>query len=402
MPARAFIKSVTGHCGYGGCDRCTQKGVYVNCVTFPDVDAPLRSDESFRSMTDKHHHNNKEQSPLTELPIDMVFDFPLDYMHLVCLGVVRKLISLWMSGPLATRIGRQAVDGISKKLVDVREFIPACFQRKPRQLSEYERWKATELRQLLLYTGPVVLIDNLPKELYDNFLLLSVGVGILLNPELSKSYSDFSHNILVSFVKHFGELYGSGKMSYNVHGLVHLKADLHRFGVLDNISSFPFESFLGKIKRSLRKPGSPLEQIVRRLSEQSRFSYAANEKVQLKTEHSDGPVVNGLQTQYKEVNLDNFTIRLTPADRFVLLSDGNIARVENIYTTSTGSIRLIYRRYHNNTSFFEYPLPSIKLGIVKLGNNGDIHDCDIADVIRKYMVLPYKKHNIGIPVLHSC
>ena len=82
MPARAFIKSVTGHGGYGGCDRCTQHGKYINCVTFPECDAPLRTDESFRATIDKHHHNKKQNSPLMELSIDMICDFPVDYMHI--------------------------------------------------------------------------------------------------------------------------------------------------------------------------------------------------------------------------------------------------------------------------------------------------------------------------------
>lgn len=56
---------------------------------------------------------------------------------------------------------------------------------------------------------------------------------------------------------------------YNVHGLVHLSGDAHMFGSLDNISAFPFENFLSKLKRMIRKPKFPLAQVVRRLSEQA-------------------------------------------------------------------------------------------------------------------------------------
>ena len=48
---------------------------------------------------------------------------------------------------------------------------------------------------------------------------------------------------------------------YNVHGLVQLAEDASRFGCLDNISAFPFENFLGKLKRMVRKPSFPLEQV---------------------------------------------------------------------------------------------------------------------------------------------
>jgi len=299
MPARAFIKSVTGHGGYGGCDKCTQHGKYINSVTFPECNAPLRTDESFRARIDERHHNKKQNSPIITLPIDIISHFPVDYMHLVCLGVMRKLIALWMAGPLATRIGRMSIEEINNKLTGLKANIPVEFQRKPRSLSEYERWKATEFRQFLLYTGCVVLVDSLPKQLYENFMLLSVGIGMLLNPALGHTYSEYSHGVLVSFIKHFGELYGADKISYNVHGLVHLKDDFARFGSLDNISAFPFETFLGKIKRSLRKPNSPLEQVLRRLSEQQNFSASSNvsDNEQLKHEHYDGPVVSGTNYQ---------------------------------------------------------------------------------------------------------
>lgn len=56
--------------------------VYIrNRMTFPLTDSALRTDASFRQMLDEDHH--VAQSPLTGLGIDMVLDFPHDYMHLV-------------------------------------------------------------------------------------------------------------------------------------------------------------------------------------------------------------------------------------------------------------------------------------------------------------------------------
>ena len=47
---------------------------------------------------------------------------------------------------------------------------------------------------------------------------------------------------------------------YNVHGLLHLADDARRFGA----SVFPFENFLGQLKR---KAQNPIAQIVRRVVE---------------------------------------------------------------------------------------------------------------------------------------
>ncbi|XP_076842100.1 uncharacterized protein LOC143486137 isoform X2 [Brachyhypopomus gauderio] len=159
-PARAFIKGIKSHTGYAGCDKCVQSGVYMNHrMTFPETHAACRTDESFRVNADEDHHLH--QSPLLETDIGMVSCFPHDYMHLVCLGVVRKCLDLWMgsTGPLRCRLSTRESDAVSERLMALRSFVPVEFARKPRRLSERLRWKATELRQFLLYTGPVVLRD---------------------------------------------------------------------------------------------------------------------------------------------------------------------------------------------------------------------------------------------------
>lgn len=114
----------------------------------------------------------------------MVSGFTHDYMHLVCLGVVHCLLDLWVGtcGMLKSCISSTQVSLIPSKLLAVRMYIPSEFARKPRGIDERLRWKATELRQFLLYTGPVVLKDVLAPEVYQNFMLLSVSIYILASP----------------------------------------------------------------------------------------------------------------------------------------------------------------------------------------------------------------------------
>lgn len=97
-PARAYVKQVKSHSGYYGCDKCRCHGEYSGKVIFPELDAPLRSDESFRNRLDEDHHIGP--NPLARLSLGMVTRFPLDYMHLVCLGVTRRLLVYWIKGPL--------------------------------------------------------------------------------------------------------------------------------------------------------------------------------------------------------------------------------------------------------------------------------------------------------------
>lgn len=96
-PARAYVKCIKGYIGYFGCEKCEQRGRYIEGkLTFPEVSAPKRSDKSFKRQAQEEHH--KGTSPLSALNIGLVSGFPLDYMHLICLGVMKKLLWYWMHG----------------------------------------------------------------------------------------------------------------------------------------------------------------------------------------------------------------------------------------------------------------------------------------------------------------
>ena len=145
-PARAYVKQIKGHSGYYGCDKCTQKGEWHNKVTFPSTNALLRTDQAFNQMTDFEHHIGV--TPLKTLSIGIVTQFPLDYMHLVCLGVMKRILMFLLKSPVrdGIRIGQTSIIGISKRLFEFRTFIPTEFSRKCRPLSDIKRWKAVELR----------------------------------------------------------------------------------------------------------------------------------------------------------------------------------------------------------------------------------------------------------------
>ncbi|KAJ8931363.1 hypothetical protein NQ314_015730 [Rhamnusium bicolor] len=87
-PTRNFIKNVLGHNSRFGCDKCVVEGEFKKSMTFPNLNAPLQTNEQFKNKIYTHYH--KGDTPLACLEIDMVKSFPTDYMHSVCLGTVKK------------------------------------------------------------------------------------------------------------------------------------------------------------------------------------------------------------------------------------------------------------------------------------------------------------------------
>lgn len=200
IPARAFVKHNKSHNAYHSCDKCTNRHEQSR-MSFPCKDYALRTDESFNERLDEIHHLEVPHA-FEGTGVGMVSQFPLDYMHLVCLGIVRCLLNMWLRGPLTVCVPATIVEQMSAKLVSMRPYIPVEFARKTRSLRELDRWKATELRQFLLYTGPVMLASFLDKDLYQNFMLLFSGISILASPTFSY-LTDYADTLLNSFVQHF-------------------------------------------------------------------------------------------------------------------------------------------------------------------------------------------------------
>ena len=332
-PARSFLKGIKGHSGYHSCERCVQQGEWHSKLVFTEMNACLRTNESFNQMTDDDHHHIV--SPLTELNFGLVTQCPLDYMHLVCLGVVRKNVFLWLYGPTKTKLQSTLISQISSRLVSMKPYMPKIFTRKPRSLLEAKMWKATKFRQFLLYTGPIVLLDKLNSSLYRNFLLLSVCMRVLLAPDVYSLDNKYKQELKFTFVQNFSRLYGKFVLTYNIHSLLHIVDDYALFGSLDNISCFPFENFLGCLKKMVRKPSLPISQILRRLEEKNNCSskkrLLKNKQIQHQMQHFEGPLPSGYESfrQYKQYSSSSIFLSVAPGDNCVTIG-GHVCVIKNI------------------------------------------------------------------------
>nr|XP_054607615.1 uncharacterized protein LOC129167214 [Nothobranchius furzeri] len=198
----------------------------------------------------------------------MITSFPVDYMHQACLGVTKKLLLQWTkTGSRAVRMSAQQQSQVSGRMLALKDSIPSDFARSPRSLRLLERWKATEFRQFMLYTGKLALKGILRSELYEHFVIFSVAMNIIVCPELVMTQGAYAHDLLRYFVNEARILYGDEFMVYNVHSLLHMAEDATKFNSLDNCSAFPFENYLHGLKRLVRSGKNPLAQVAKRLAE---------------------------------------------------------------------------------------------------------------------------------------
>ena len=151
-PAKAYVLKIKYHTGYWSCTKCTIKGKWIGKVCFPGDAGNKRTDLGFEKnlYLDDGLNDGYQQGETTLADIlnfGMVTNVVLDYMHLVCLGVMVKLIELWTNGPLTVRMSEQQWQNISDKLLNLRAFMPSDFNRKLISLENVKRlWKAHEIR----------------------------------------------------------------------------------------------------------------------------------------------------------------------------------------------------------------------------------------------------------------
>lgn len=406
-PARAFVKQTKGHSGYFGCDKCCQRGHWSGKVTFPEVDSALRTDVMFDELQNEEHHIG--HSPLSGLSIGMVSQFPIDYMHLVCLGVTRRLLLLWMKGPLRIRQGNGFIAQISTSILEMVTHMPREFLRKGRKLQEVERWKATEFRLFLLYLGPVVLKNRLPCPLYKHFMLLSVGIFCLVSPIFWQTYCEYAKQLLCLFVCQIRHLYGEDQYVYNIHGLIHLADDVERFGPLDKFSSFAFESFLGRLKKLVRKPSFPLQQIIRRLSENCLDDCKDNSGLAsgiVKMQHNNGPKPRNYAgyMQFEQLDLPGSFFLSIKNGNNCILAKGGVCLIRNILSPGENSPDrvLLVEHFKDAKHFYSEPLNSSDLCVFQVNRlSGEIKPVLINEITCKCILLPYKNMFVAMPLVHS-
>lgn len=388
-PARAYICGIKSHSGYSACSKCHTIGKYVKGrVVFPDLSALPRKDFDYITAPNNGHHIHP--TILSELPIGLVTRVPFDYMHLVCLGVIRKWIRLWIHGPLNVKLHRSHVSQLCNAFSSLTNSCPMEFARKPRSLREVDKWKATEFRGTLLYWGPFGF-RNLSKGLYRVFMALHVAMRILCSPELYLSLNDYAKELISYVVTNVSNIYGTEYVSYNCHGLIHLADDARMFGPLDTFSAFCFENYLGTLKKLLKKHDHPLQQLNNRLMEyMSATTVRIQQGMQFKQEYDGGLLIHGCTgPQFKVLSFPTFTLTVNSPDNCCMLKDGSIVLVKNFaFSPEHNSLVMVGQIFKLTTPYYSDPCMSSVVGIKVAEHLSFPSLIVISEVSNKCVIIP--------------
>ncbi|KAG8171141.1 hypothetical protein JTE90_027698, partial [Oedothorax gibbosus] len=383
-------------------------------MVFSDTNVKLRSGESFAAKEQPEHHNSS--SPLQKLDIGQVTKFPYDPMHLVYLGVMRRLLYRW-KGVCSSHLGfcqRPKISVkdrllLSERLVSVQKIWPSDFNRKPRSLEELDFLKATELRQFLLYIGPNVLKDILTETYNDHFMCLFVAIHIL-NSKDYKEKNSCANTLLTSFVEMSASLYGKDFQVYNVHSLIHLPEDSLHLGPLHSFSAFAFENYMQTLKSMLKKPHY-LQQVVKRTLEKQMWSQPDRslEDPTLQFEVIDSSKCispdlpdGGLKgIHYSSAKCHLFKLATNVKDSFVILKDHRIFQIFNIVKQSN-DIYLVAKFFKKTKSFYDFPIQLSDINFFQVENlSKKIVVCNISAVAMEVVLLQHKDVFAVVPINHS-
>ena len=379
-PALAFILLVAYQTAYYSCLQCTTKGHYYRInraragrVTFPQLNAPLRSDESFRNQSQAKHHRGR--SILERLGIDKNRAFPNDPFHLFFLGATRQmLVNLLIRCPnQGVKMQQFDIDKLDDRLLSLKRsnVIPVDFPRTPRSVKELGRWKGSELKQFAKYTSVVLLRGLVSPVIYDHFLVFHVGLRLVHNVEAvsNRQTMDYCKQLFKNFIDDAKKIYGQQFICNNAHKLYHFPDDAFCHGVAQNLSTEPFENFLQIVKNLCATSALPLQQIVKRLNELLLYGYGRQESeensfISVSDRHFDGPILPQLfGEQFRCGKFNNWDLKTSVPNNCVLLDNLQIVLIENFVRTAT-DIFITGRAYKEDeiSDFFPFPCPSSTIG----------------------------------------
>ena len=205
--------------------------------------------------------------------------------------------------------------------------------------------------------------------MYRHFLLLVVASRILCDPELCVENASYARELLRKFFELLPSFYGPASQVINSHNLIHVADDVEfTKKSLSEITAFPFENFLEKIKRKIRGRKKPLAQLVRRESEEHACPIMTMKKALHKKKDIiiNPDIFHEEAVDLKSVILRGVEISTSKPNSIVKLDSNEIFQITRI-RKEAHNILVHGFAFKTVTDAFKFPCESMNVGIMKLG-----------------------------------
>lgn len=270
-PALSLARGTLGHASYYGCPKYDQ----VCCndghrMYYQFYVGELRTDESFRERTDIFHHKPEFQNKhlLLEDVIGMVSQSLIEAMHGLDLGVTKRVVkAIFNNETPSSKISKAELAALYARFKSFSDYVPSDFARKPRSLYGLSSFKATEFRQIMLYTLPVLLKNTIDPEQYNHILKLHVAVRLLSDPRNYKENAGASQKLIEEFVHEYDARIGQKNFTFYTHLLLHIPTCVDEYGDLYSWSAYKFENYNRIMARILRRKHGHIQQFFNRVEE---------------------------------------------------------------------------------------------------------------------------------------
>lgn len=217
----------------------------------------------------------------------------IDSMHALYQGVGKKLMFLWFDSSLSSSPFslRPMIQEIDKLVSNIKP--PKFVHRMLTSVEEFSSWKASEVKNWILYYAAPIMSEFMRPDYFSHFMLFISAISILSSDSISTNQLQRSKILLNNFVKDFEkpEFYGLRFCSLNVHQLLHLNENVENLGPLWVHSCFSFENINGQLIRDVHGTTDVESQIMKSHMRILKFSA-------LISQQEDGPIKNFL-TQHK-------------------------------------------------------------------------------------------------------
>lgn len=382
-PAASFIRGSKGHAGYSSCMKCTQKGIRLDCrLVFPYITQADRTNEDFRNRKDPEHHVKTSILESIE-SVDMVRSFPVDEMHVIHLGIVKKLVTDWIS-----ELNKNELEAIFKRIEIAERYRPVEIRRQIRHLTEFKQFKAKEFRTILMYTGPFLLKDILESRKYNHFLLLHVAMRKLCD---KRHHNDIEsiQRMIENFVRQYKQLYGLNRLTFVVHNLIHLCNDVELYGPPKNFSTYKYENNNNKIVQNIRHGKNVAQQIYTRAIEAMNVLSLTPMKSSL-PELKDMYIDDVDKTsKYRKLIFKDLVFDGSRKNQWILTKNRTVCCFEHA-GISNDRIFLSCNKMCTVHNFFTYPINSIDINIFFIKENCEKTrtKIDVDSILTKMYSLP--------------